>query len=224
MHVGFTTLERFAARLTPDHEVFLLLQEEAVAGRGMVDLLRLDLLAQAWDRRGAPETVLYWKLKIGTILAPGGEPWPEEYRRCEVAGKSARAAVRQFLGAQPGVGRVEDGALIATPQDLKLLSGRAECLTFDRDAGVFLLKHSEGPLACQVCGRAVRGSLSVAEASVGGVGLIRITGTPDRDWIACDACNLTVCHSCCRRPESGYCDGCLEQYKIPESAGADSGQ
>ena len=44
---------------------------------------------------------------------------------------------------------------------------------------------------------------------VGGVAVICLTATPDRDWICCDACSVLVCHNCCRHPESGYCDACI---------------
>jgi hypothetical protein len=68
---------------------------------------------------------------------------------------------------------------------------------------------------CSNCGRQVTGrvivrSLMLAQA----LPVLRMDSTPDRDWICCDACNSIVCHDCCRFPTSGYCDTCIEKYKL----------
>jgi hypothetical protein len=63
---------------------------------------------------------------------------------------------------------------------------------------------------CELCGREVTGRIEVSSGEFpNGVGVIVLTSTPDRDWIACDACNMVVCHDCCRYPRSGYCDSCI---------------
>jgi hypothetical protein len=64
-------------------------------------------------------------------------------------------------------------------------------------------------MRCECCGREVKGEIEVSSGIVGGVPVICMTSTPDRDWICCDACAVVVCHDCCEHPESGYCDSCI---------------
>ncbi|MBI1805642.1 MAG: hypothetical protein HYR76_01170 [Ignavibacteria bacterium] len=68
---------------------------------------------------------------------------------------------------------------------------------------------------CSHCGREVTGrvivrSLTLAKA----LPVVQMESTPERDWICCDACNTIICHDCCCYPTSGYCDTCIEKYKL----------
>ncbi len=67
---------------------------------------------------------------------------------------------------------------------------------------------------CSGCKQELVGALEVSEAQVGGINFVVIGETPDRNWIACDGCNKTICKSCCVKPDSGYCDSCFIKYKI----------
>jgi hypothetical protein len=67
---------------------------------------------------------------------------------------------------------------------------------------------------CQRCGTEVVGDIMVEEESFPLGTIIRMKPTPDRNWIACDSCNILLCHHCCRYPESGYCDECIEGYQL----------
>ncbi len=68
--------------------------------------------------------------------------------------------------------------------------------------------------ACPQCGRELVGAVETASATVGGIQVVVMQETSDRNWIDCDACNETVCKSCCTVPDSGYCDRCFFQLKI----------
>jgi hypothetical protein len=228
MHIGYSTLEGLLARLTPAHRLFLTLLEELVPGTDGLDHFRKDVLLQAVLREGSEgeREVLYWKFKVGVILAPGGEPWPEQALALRLAARSALAAVRQFLKRQPNLGPLEEGAVVAHPRGLKLLLGRADCLTFDKQTGLFRLQKPPDPpsadgMLCEVCGKRVKGSLTVTEGRpLPGVGVVLIEETPDRDHIVCDGCNRVVCRKCCGRPEGGYCDDCVREFKIPAGTAA----
>ncbi|HZS04808.1 MAG TPA: hypothetical protein VFD58_08230 [Blastocatellia bacterium] len=70
-------------------------------------------------------------------------------------------------------------------------------------------------MECHVCFREVSGDITVSSLMLPGeMEIIRLAGTPDRDWISCDSCGTVVCLSCCRHPETGFCDGCSEKYNL----------
>ena len=46
------------------------------------------------------------------------------------------------------------------------------------------------------------------------VAIISIMETARRNHIVCDSCNKAVCHNCCSHAKSGYCDTCIECYKL----------
>ena len=69
-------------------------------------------------------------------------------------------------------------------------------------------------MRCSICSVEVQGDIFVSEDEVNGTCIIRMEATPNRDWIACDACNALVCNCCCTYPESGYCDGCIAKYRL----------
>lgn len=71
-------------------------------------------------------------------------------------------------------------------------------------------------MECERCGNGVVGDLIVEEEHFPLGSIIRIRPTPDRNWIACDSCNILLCHNCCRYPESGYCDQCIETYQLQD--------
>jgi hypothetical protein len=55
------------------------------------------------------------------------------------------------------------------------------------------------------------GAVEVVETKNEGIPIIHVKETSDRNWIACDSCNLVVCKFCCENAESGFCNGCLKQ-------------
>ncbi len=67
---------------------------------------------------------------------------------------------------------------------------------------------------CSGCHRELVGALEVSDAQLGGINVVVIGETSDRNWIACDSCGKTICKSCCIKPDSGYCDPCFIKYKI----------
>lgn len=71
------------------------------------------------------------------------------------------------------------------------------------------------PTSCELCGRDLVGLLEVSESELlDGTPVVRVDSTPDRNWIVCDSCNRLLCHGCCKYPESGYCDRCIEKYNL----------
>ena len=69
-------------------------------------------------------------------------------------------------------------------------------------------------MRCQQCGKSLKGEITVKEDEAAGCTVILLEASPDRDWIACDACNALLCHECCTRPETGYCDDCIKRYNL----------
>jgi hypothetical protein len=68
---------------------------------------------------------------------------------------------------------------------------------------------------CELCGREVHGDILVRNGELpDGTWVVALVSTPDRDWIACDSCNATVCHQCCQYPESGYCNACIKEHNL----------
>lgn len=69
-------------------------------------------------------------------------------------------------------------------------------------------------MKCSVCSVDVEGEIYVSQDELNGTCIIRMESSPDRDWIACDSCNVIVCHRCTAYPESGYCDNCIGKYRL----------
>jgi hypothetical protein len=70
-------------------------------------------------------------------------------------------------------------------------------------------------MKCELCGWEVSGDIEVSSETLpNGVHVVSLTATPDRNWIACDACAALVCDECCAYPESGYCDSCIVSHKL----------
>lgn len=67
---------------------------------------------------------------------------------------------------------------------------------------------------CPKCNKQLVGVIEVSSSLVGGVSVVVMEETRDRNWIVCDFCNQTVCKSCCVMPDSGYCDACFFELKI----------
>ncbi len=67
---------------------------------------------------------------------------------------------------------------------------------------------------CPKCSRELLGAIETSSAEVSGIQFVVIRETTDRNWIACDACNQTICKACCVMPDSGYCNTCFFKYKI----------
>lgn len=142
MFIGFTLLEKLIAQLKPEQTLYLNFLEELIPGGDGIDLLRCYLLLQADNPNGQQQgTVLYWRMVIGELLAPGGSPWEHEHAAARKAGLFARSAVKRFLEGQPNAGRIEESAVIAMPRDLKLTAGTAQCLSFDKTTQTYRLKE-----------------------------------------------------------------------------------
>lgn len=138
MYIGHTTLEKFLSQVRPGQTLYLNLLEELLPGSAGIDSLRCYLLLQTTvPNGGTEETVLYWRMVIGELLAPGGIPWEHQHMAVRKAGLSAREAVKHLLQAQSKAENLQEGAVIAMPRELKLVAGRADYLTFDKDSGTF---------------------------------------------------------------------------------------
>jgi hypothetical protein len=73
-------------------------------------------------------------------------------------------------------------------------------------------------MKCEICQTEVQGSLEVEEVNTEAGSFSTIKEPVERDWLLCRFCNLLVCHECCIRPESGYCNRHVHYfYNFPES-------
>jgi hypothetical protein len=158
MYIGYSTLEKLLARTASAPTLYLILLDETIPGADGIDLLRCELMVQVPVANGAESQVFYWRMFIGQIIAPGGKPFAQELEKIKARGKSAFAAIRQYLAAQPKVQRIEEGAVIAMPRHLKLLLGHADCLAFDQASDTF---HLKGTGKCSGNGRAERNGREV---------------------------------------------------------------
>jgi hypothetical protein len=72
------------------------------------------------------------------------------------------------------------------------------------------------PEVCPVCEETeLVGDLGVESGDLSDDAFfIAVVETSPRNWICCDSCNRIVCHNCCTHPKSGYCDSCIEKYKL----------
>lgn len=73
--------------------------------------------------------------------------------------------------------------------------------------------HAESVGCCERCGQKLHGQLGVGSRVIGGAAVVVIREISPRNWICCDACAAVICHVCCRKPESGYCDACLSRMR-----------
>ena len=138
MYIGHTTLENFLSQVRTGQTLYLNLLEELLPGSAGIGSLHCYLLLQtAMPNGGSEETVLYWRMLIGELLAPGGIPWEHQHAAVRKAGLSAREAVKRLLQAQAKAENLQEGAVIAMPRELKLVAGRTDYLTFDKDSGTF---------------------------------------------------------------------------------------
>jgi hypothetical protein len=148
IYIGYSLLEKLIARIDSCHTLYLTLLDETIPGTNGIDLFRCELMVQVPAGNSPEPHLLYWRMLIGQAVAPGGKPFPDDFEKIKVRGKSALEAIRQYLGAQPQVRQVEEGAVIAMPRNLKLLIGCAGCLVFDPTSGIYRLKdngrHYEG--------------------------------------------------------------------------------
>jgi hypothetical protein len=76
-------------------------------------------------------------------------------------------------------------------------------------------------MKCEVCNETeLEGELAVLGTSASSqlldeeIALISLRETTRRNHIICDSCNKAVCHNCCTYPKSGFCDQCIEKYKL----------
>lgn len=77
---------------------------------------------------------------------------------------------------------------------------------------------------CPECKRELKGAIEVSSISLGGLNVVVMHETPDRNWIECDSCGKTLCKSCCIFPSSGYCNRCFFKLKIEPYLPVLSGQ
>lgn len=75
-------------------------------------------------------------------------------------------------------------------------------------------------MRCEVCNEteleSELGAFVTSETIDEEITLIFLKETTRRNHIICDSCNKAVCHNCCERPRSGYCDSCIEKYNLCE--------
>lgn len=71
---------------------------------------------------------------------------------------------------------------------------------------------------CDECKAELYGELGVRSEEIGGIPVITIAETSPRNWILCDGCNALLCHNCCRKPETGYCNDCLAKQNASAKA------
>lgn len=81
------------------------------------------------------------------------------------------------------------------------------------------MSHTEGAGFCEQCGGELRGQLGMVDGTVCGVAVVVIREVSARNWICCDACARMLCHACCQKPESGYCDACLDRLAKARKGG-----
>ena len=81
-------------------------------------------------------------------------------------------------------------------------------------------------MKCEVCNETeLEGELEALAASAFSealneeVTIISLMGVARRNHIVCDSCNRAVCHNCCSRAKSGFCDRCIEKYNLYELVG-----
>lgn len=148
MYIGHTTLETFMQHVSAQQPLYLNLLEELIPSTSKSGLIRCYLLLQtATPAEQSTVTVRYWRMLIGEVLAPGGIPWEQQYAALRKRGLSAHAAIRQWLAEQENIASIEDGAVIAMPRDLRLVSGSTKLLAFDKATGIFRLATSEAGAA-----------------------------------------------------------------------------
>jgi hypothetical protein len=78
--------------------------------------------------------------------------------------------------------------------------------------------------ACHRCSAPLYGRLGVFDEMLYGIPVITIREVSPRNWICCDACAAMLCHNCCSRPETGYCDACIAAYGAAPQAATATGQ
>lgn len=67
---------------------------------------------------------------------------------------------------------------------------------------------------CIVCQQECRGGFEVYDRTrKDGTFEVVIDSTHDRDYNVCDLCNASVHFRCSCRPETGYCDACLDRLE-----------
>jgi hypothetical protein len=76
-------------------------------------------------------------------------------------------------------------------------------------------------MKCEVCNEtelegelAVLGTSAFSQSLDEEIALISLRETTRRNHIICGSCNKAVCHNCCTHPKSGFCDRCIEKYKL----------
>ncbi|MGI8467430.1 MAG: hypothetical protein ACR2N3_03160 [Pyrinomonadaceae bacterium] len=67
---------------------------------------------------------------------------------------------------------------------------------------------------CPECERALEGAIEVSSAEIGGLNIVVMRETTDRNWIECDGCGKMICKNCCLFPGGGYCNSCFFKYEI----------
>lgn len=102
LYIGHTTLETFLREVTPEQPLYLNLLGELLPHKAGIDVLRCYLLLQTnLPNREQETSIVYWLMRIGEVLAPGGIPWERQHAAMRKVGLSAQAAIRNFLDAKP---------------------------------------------------------------------------------------------------------------------------
>ena len=76
-------------------------------------------------------------------------------------------------------------------------------------------------MKCEICNETeLEGELGVFTASACSevlseeITISSLMEVARRNHIVCDSCHRAVCHNCCSHAKSGYCDTCIERYKL----------
>jgi hypothetical protein len=75
---------------------------------------------------------------------------------------------------------------------------------------------------CPKCSKPLEGAVEVIRFTHRGLPLLLLRETPDRNWIRCKGCGKNRCKQCCRYPDSGYCNRCVDYLKQVASQGMET--
>jgi hypothetical protein len=133
LFIGYATLEEFVAVVDPTHPIFANLITEP--GRPGQHDSRTDQLVILAAQPGGDDLVHYCRVVVEQLRYVAGQPFDADTELRRERAAQAWGIVREWLNArglavQPGV--------IAVPMDLRLMSGWAGCLEFDRQEQRFV--------------------------------------------------------------------------------------
>ena len=70
-------------------------------------------------------------------------------------------------------------------------------------------------MRCEVCQETeIEGVQETEHPDIDTALTIALTELGHRNWIQCESCSRIVCLTCCTYPKSGYCDPCIQAYRL----------